>query len=124
MRDMDDAERAAVVRFATGSSRVPLARCGGWNRISDSSYSSLDIFLRMFSDELHKAYTRIPSVKYRLDGFDPVFTLTMGGDQDQSALPHAHTCFNQLVLPAYPAKAVLMAKLRYALANTAGFHLT
>ena len=78
---LDDAERREVIRFATGSSRVPL------------------------------------------DGFNPLFTITkseLGGD----ALPTAHTCFNQLVLPAYLSAARLKEKLRFAVEHGGGFHLS
>ncbi|XP_059470269.1 probable E3 ubiquitin-protein ligase HECTD2 [Neocloeon triangulifer] len=38
-------------------------------------------------------------------------------------LPEAHTCFNQLVLPAYPSKVILIKKLTIAIANAEGFGL-
>ena len=53
--------------------------------------------------------------KAPLDGFDPAFTITLAEGVDiDNALPTAHTCFNQLVLPEYASVEVLMAKLRYA----------
>ena len=39
-------------------------------------------------------------------------------------LPHAHTCFNQLVLPPYTSVAQARDKLLYACRGTAGFHMT
>ena len=35
----------------------------------------------------------------------------------------AHTCFNQLVLPAYKSKKVLKQKLFHAIQNSEGFGL-
>lgn len=58
-----------------------------------------------------------------LDGFDPAFTITMSM-LPESALPTAHTCFNQLVLPAYRRLQTLREKLLYAVANTGTFELT
>jgi hypothetical protein len=39
-------------------------------------------------------------------------------------LPSAHTCFNQLVLPAYCSRAQLRERLLFAVANSDGFHMT
>ena len=63
-------ERGNVLRFITGTSRVPL------------------------------------------DGFDPVFTITKASDGGTSALPSAHTCFNQLVLPEYESLEQLIEKMK------------
>ncbi|XP_041367987.1 probable E3 ubiquitin-protein ligase HECTD2 isoform X2 [Gigantopelta aegis] len=41
----------------------------------------------------------------------------------QELLPMAHTCFNQLVLPAYKSKRILKQKLTAAIQNTEGFGL-
>ena len=38
-------------------------------------------------------------------------------------LPVAHTCFNQLVLPAYNNKKIMQQKLLMAISNTEGFGL-
>ena len=38
-------------------------------------------------------------------------------------LPLAHTCFNQLVLPAYRDRATLRHKLSIAISNAEGFGL-
>ena len=64
MTKFSDEERSGVLRFCTGSARVPL------------------------------------------DGFNPPLTITKS-EHDDAALPHAHTCFNQLVLPAYESKEEL-----------------
>ena len=41
----------------------------------------------------------------------------------EQMLPLAHTCFNQLVLPAYRDRATLKRKLSVAIANAEGFGL-
>ena len=51
-------------------------------------------------------------------------------DQDSAelvdqALPRAHTCFNQLVVPPYSSAQIMKQKLLYALENAAeGFYIT
>ena len=61
-----------------------------------------------------------------LDGYDPCFTVTRAGDDvGVDALPTAHTCFNQLVLPAYANKHILEEKLMFAVSNAGdGFMMT
>ena len=62
--------------------------------------------------------------KYPLDGFEPKFNITRASDGNENSLPHAHTCFNQLVLPEYTTFNKLKEKVIYAAANTVGFGLT
>jgi E3 ubiquitin-protein ligase HUWE1 len=80
---MGDKDRQDLLRFVTGTCRIPL------------------------------------------DGFDPPFTLTPS-DMDASALPMAHTCFNQLVLPTYSTVELLLKRLKTAVTHgiAEGFHLT
>ena len=59
-----------------------------------------------------------------LDGFDPAFTITKASDTTRTALPTAHTCFNQLVLPDYGTQAVLQERLHVAVEEGGGFHMT
>lgn len=59
-----------------------------------------------------------------LDGFSPPLTITFGSDMELDALPKAHTCFNQLVLPRYSSYQSLHSKLSFAIANCTGFELT
>ena len=77
--------------------------------------------------------TGLPRVP--LDGFDPPFTIAKAdlhssdtpADRRTEAsmqLPRSHTCFNQLALPPYPSREMLAEKLRFAVFNTDGFHLT
>ena len=81
MSDLESKDQHAIIRFATGATKIPL------------------------------------------DGFDPPFTITRSEHPD-SALPSSHTCFNQLVLPAYQTKEVLREKLLFASTNATGFQLT
>jgi hypothetical protein len=59
-----------------------------------------------------------------LDGFQPKFTVTKAAEHGPEGLPHAHTCFNQLVLPPYTTAVQAKDKILYACRGTAGFLLT
>jgi len=64
-----------------------------------------------------------------LDGFDPPFCVVGGGSLSRGALPRAHTCFNQLVLPhGLKSFEELARKFDDALAHTradnGGFFMT
>jgi E3 ubiquitin-protein ligase HUWE1 len=66
-----------------------------------------------------------------VDGLDPPLMITQMEDSDRdaegmnSALPRAHTCFNQLVLPPYADHEIMRDKLLYALENASqGFYIT
>jgi hypothetical protein len=61
--------------------------------------------------------------KIPLDGYVPPFNLTSNPDMSPEALPKAHTCFNQLVLPPYVTKQQLKDKLLFAVRNSEGFLL-
>lgn len=50
------------------------------------------------------------------------FTIT-GTGLDDTRLPSAHTCFNDLILPKYTSKAVMETKLLQAIENNEGFGL-
>ena len=58
-----------------------------------------------------------------LDGYDPPFNVTFGADMVKDSLPKAHTCFNQIVLPAYSSYEKMKEKLLFAVENTGGFGL-
>jgi len=80
--------------------------------------------LREFSDEYRGLFLKFVTgtSKIPVDGFDPPFTITKS-DLSAGALPKAHTCFNQLVLPEYTNGKILHEKLFFALMNTDGFEL-
>ena len=69
--------------------------------------------------------TRVP-----LDGFDPCLQICRASRDDEvgrgtKALPVAHTCFNQLVLPAYESVEMCHERFMYALDESDGtFGLT
>lgn len=46
---------------------------------------------------------------------DPRFKVEVAGGESLDHLPHAHTCFNHLVLPAYTSKEQLQGKLMQAI---------
>lgn len=92
---MDGGQRAALLRFVTGSSRPPL---GGFKA-------------------LHPPFTLHRVVS------DASLLAALGG-RDVSALPSASTCFNTLKLPDYRRPATLRRKLLYALQACAGFDLS
>jgi hypothetical protein len=48
------------------------------------------------------------------------FYIIMDG-KEELKLPTSHTCFNQLLIPAYPSKEILREKLEMAILNATGF---
>jgi ubiquitin-protein ligase E3 A len=50
------------------------------------------------------------------------FTIT-GTGLDDTRLPSAHTCFNDMILPRYSSKDILQQKLLQAIENHEGFGL-
>lgn len=85
-----------------------------WECLEDFSQEMLCRFVGFFSG--------CSCVPY--DGLNPPLMVTMAEDASDAALPRAHTCFNQLVLPRYSSKAVLSERLQYALDNQAvGFFM-
>ena len=81
--------------------------------------------LREFSLEDKRNFLKFVTGSSRtpLDGYDPPFNLTEGVDMKVDSLPKAHTCFNQLVLPGYSSKEIMVEKLLFSFANTEGFDL-
>jgi E3 ubiquitin-protein ligase HUWE1 len=69
IRECDDSNKRSIIKFFTGSTRVPL------------------------------------------DGYDPPLNITQGVDMVEDSLPRAHTCFNQLVLPAYSSYTLMKEKI-------------
>jgi hypothetical protein len=59
-----------------------------------------------------------------LDGFEPPLNITEGGDMPEDALPKAHTCFNQLVIPSFSSFDKMKEKFLFAMSNTEGFELS
>jgi hypothetical protein len=62
--------------------------------------------------------------KIPLDGFEPPLNITEGGDMVEDSLPKAHTCFNQLVIPAYSTFDKMKDKFLFAMSNAEGFELS
>lgn len=56
-----------------------------------------------------------------ITGLDDIeFIIGIEGE-DQTKLPIAHTCFNQLILPHYKTKEAMKVKLTQAVENSEGF---
>ena len=85
-----------------------------WQAVESFDSSTRDKFLRFITGT-----TKMP-----LDGFDPPINITEGADMEPTALPRAHTCFNQIVLPPYKSYETVVEKLKYAIENAEGFALT
>ncbi|GBF97295.1 hypothetical protein Rsub_09986 [Raphidocelis subcapitata] len=98
VREFGAAQRAALLRFVTSSSRPPL---GGFRH-------------------LHPPFT-----VHRVDVAprNPLAAL-MGGRGDVELLPTASTCFCMLKLPQYASKRTLREKLLYSITSGAGFELS
>ena len=61
------------------------------------------------------------SSRVPVDGYEPPLNITEGVDMDVDALPRAHTCFNQIVLPTYSSVAKMKERLLFASRESQGF---
>jgi hypothetical protein len=62
---------------------------------------------------------------FPVDGLHPSLLLTLTPEGNDNSLPKAHTCFNQLVMPAYSTQTIMQQRLQFALENTdEGFFIT
>ena len=60
--------------------------------------------------------SRVPSEGFKaLQGYNGLQKFNIHKDFHIDHLPRAHTCFNQLDLPAYPSKEILIEKLTFAI---------
>ena len=84
-----------------------------WQALREFRHKDRALFLKFVTGT-----TKVP-----LDGFDPPFNITCSDLHDE-ALPRAHTCFNQLVLPDYRSYETLVDKILFAILNTEGFELS
>ena len=79
--------------------------------------------LEGFDMELRTAFiqfvtgsSRVPVEGFKdLRGMNGVQRFNIHREFQQDRLPRAHTCFNQLDLPNYATKEILIEKLRYAI---------
>jgi hypothetical protein len=90
-----------------------------WSILGDLSQSDLHRFLEFV--------TGCPSMP--VDGLHPPLLLTMDTPDNPTALdqtlPHAHTCFNQLVFPKYSSFRAMKSRFEFALENTgSGFYMS
>jgi len=108
-RALPAASKGKLLSFVTGADRVPLDGClyihSTYARKYARKYAYLSVYLSIlfFCPE---QCCPPPRLRPR---FDPPLCLVHGGS-DPAPLPHAHTCFNQLVLPGYPTYDVLAHK--------------
>ena len=96
VRSMDAAQRRALLKFTTGSTRPPVQ---GFKH-------------------LHPPFTI-----HKVVGEHGAFA-AFGFGADVARLPSASTCFNTLKLPNYRRSSTMREKLRYALAEGKGFELS
>ena len=61
------------------------------------------------------------SSRVPVDGYEPPLNITEGLDMEMDALPKAHTCFNQIVLPRYSSCAKMKERLMFASMESQGF---
>ena len=94
--EMSSEKRSKLLRFCTGSERVP---AGGFDRLMGYDDGSRDQPLQRFTVSL---------------------ALSLSSDH----LPTASSCFNKLNLPMYRTKEQLLTKLELALQETRGFDLS
>ena len=108
VESLSEADKSALLKFATSCSRPPL---------------------QGFKD-LHPPFTMrvIPVVEApppasgaKSGGF---FRNLFSSRPNAAQLPSAATCFNTFKLPKYASKSVLAEKLKMAIQNNTGFHLT
>ena len=90
-----------------------------WSILDDLSQGDLHKFLEFV--------TGCPSMP--VDGLRPPLLLTMDSPADpktiDQTLPHAHTCFNQLVFPSYTSFRNMKSRFEFALENTgSGFYMS
>jgi E3 ubiquitin-protein ligase HUWE1 len=107
MRELSDEEKAAVVRFVTGSSQVPVEGFKGLRG--------------------RKSRNEQGTEKFKIQRVRPPPTATCKEECRRTRpqacvcrLPQSHTCFNTLDLPPYPTKAILKDKLMTAVTAGAG----
>jgi hypothetical protein len=82
-----------------------------WQTLRDISQEESRSILSFFTGS-----SRVP-----VDGYEPPLNITEGVDMDKDALPKAHTCFNQIVLPRYSTAAMMRKQLLFAAEETQGF---
>ena len=110
--DMCDLKKGA--EFQGGFTNESLQVAWLWQALENFDQESLSKFLGFV--------TGCPFLP--VDGLSPplLITLTAGSD---TILPKAHTCFNQLVIPAYSSFEILSERLEYALENVElGFYMS
>ncbi|KAL4231209.1 putative E3 ubiquitin-protein ligase HTD2 [Mactra antiquata] len=95
----------------------------GFNHADPTIKNFWDIILSM-PLSLQKSFLLFTTGSDRIPiGGMAEMTFKISRTEDTRLLPMAHTCFNQLVLPAYKTKKQLRSKLTLAIQNAEGFGL-
>ena len=96
VRAMSNEERAKLLQFITGTSKVPL---NGFKDLEGMQGTT------RFSSKSHQQLTESADANM----------ITVHRDPSQTRLPTSHTCFNQLDLPAYDNQEMLKTQLMTAI---------
>ena len=117
LRSFDQTDRAKFLQFVTGSSKVPLqvswiAAQWGQENIFNLQYLT-DLFAGIWRLGRHEWSAEVPNPPRRqihgqVNDFKNSYQWIIS---ILSRLPAAHTCFNQLDLPAYEVNTVMLHSL-------------
>jgi len=79
---------------------------------------NFDMSLRTSFLQFVTGTSKVPAEGFKgLNGLNGPQKFTIQKEFDIKKLPRAHTCFNQLDLPAYSTKEMLIEKLTYAISE-------
>ena len=106
--DFENVQRAKLLQYATGSSRVPISGFGALRGESPKP----NLSSKCCSGATAKDQNAIKP-----------FTLVLVVSRHPDSLPIAHTCFNRIDIPLYPSREVFSANLTQAIDETMGFHV-
>jgi len=112
VEDLDFSELQNVANYDGGYSEEDTTIKNFWRVLNELSNENKKKFLSFTTGS-----DRVPHGGLR----KLAFTITKTGDSDR--LPSAHTCFNTLILPAYPSFEKLRDLLTKALTHSEGFGL-
>lgn len=85
-----------------------------WDVISEFTQTDLGVLLHFATGS-----SRLPAGGFEM--LEPRFQVHVNSGENVTHLPHAHTCFNLLMMPAYESREDLKSKLKIAIANDTGF---
>jgi len=94
VNELEEVDRAKLLQFTTGSSRVPISGFAHLRGATSKDQNAIK-----------------------------PFTLVLLVARDPTSLPIAHTCFNRIDIPLYPTQHIFHSKLRQAIDETMGFYV-